>query len=150
MDRRSGARGARLALLAAGLAALVPGAARAADCLAPVAENDNWTCTEQLPDGETASYCLAVTGISGSGANRSFRIQVPFNAPRFCTCGARGTGTGARFNAASAYFCLDASRDLVESGTIARRKITSQLFLASENSRRAVTCKPDPSCVVPQ
>ena len=150
MNAARGARRALLPLLAAGLAALAPRGARAADCLAPVAANDKWACTEELPDGQTTSYCLNVTGISGAGANRSFRIQVPFNAPRLCTCGAKGTGENARFNAASAYFCLDATRDLVESGAIARKKITSQLFVASENSRRAVTCRPDPACVVPQ
>ena len=76
--------------------------------------------------------------------------DVPFNAPRLCTCGAKGSGPKARFNAASAYFCLDGARDIAESGTISRRRIVSQLFVASENSRRAVRCRPDPTCVVPQ
>lgn len=147
MKARRGARGALLSILAAGLAAL-GGTARAADCLAPLVQNDKWSCIEELPSGDTVAYCLEVTSINGAGANRSFRIRVPFNAPRLCTCGAKGAGRKARFNAASSYFCLDATRDLAESGRIKRKKITAQLFVASENSRRAVTCRPDPACEV--
>jgi len=148
MDQRRGAGRALLPILAAGLAALAAGGARAADCFAPLAENDKWTCTEEFSTGETVSYCLNVTGVSGAGANRSFGIHTPFSAPRTCTCGAKGKGAKARFNAASTYFCFDADRDLAESGTITRKKLTSQIFLASENSYRAVTCQPDPACLV--
>jgi hypothetical protein len=123
-------------------------ASRAADCLAPLAENDKWTCTEELESGETVSYCLNVTGFSGAGVSRTFGIKVPFNEPRTCTCGGKGKGAGARFTATSAYFCFDASRDLAETGTITRKKITGQIFVASESVRRALTCRPDPACVV--
>jgi hypothetical protein len=150
MDARRRARRALLPMLAAGFAALAPEGARAADCLAPIAANDKWTCTEELSDAETISYCISVEGVSGAGANRSFRIRAPLFPPRFCTCGAKRKGASARFNAASSYHCLDASRDLAESGTITRRRITGLIFLASQNSRRAVSCRPDPACVVPQ
>jgi hypothetical protein len=148
METRRRARRALLPILAAGLAVLAPESARSADCLDPVSANDRWTCTEEFTTGETVSYCLNVAGVSGTGANRSFRIHTPFTPPRHCTCGAKSKGGSARFNAASAYFCLDAARDLAESGMITRKKITAQIFLASENSRRAVTCRPDPTCVV--
>jgi hypothetical protein len=147
---RRGARRALFAILAAGLAASAPEPARSADCFAPLALNDKWTCTEALSTGEVVSYCLNVSGVEGEGVNRIFGFHTPNSAPRPCTCGAKGKGPQARHNAASTYFCQDDARDLVEIGTITRKKITAEIYVATDNTRRTVSCKPNPACVVPQ
>ena len=150
MYGRPGAGRALLMTLCVGLAALAPDGARGADCFAPLALNDKWACTEEISTGGVVSYCLNVTGSSGEGADRTFGIHTPFSAPRTCTCGAKGKGRTARFNAASTYVCVDGARDLVESGTITKKKLTAEIYLARENSRRLVSCRPDPACLVLQ
>ena len=148
MDQRWGARRALLTLLAASLAALAGEGARAADCYAPLALNDKWACVEEHSNAGVVAYCLNAKPATGEGVDRTFGILTPGSAPRTCTCGAKGKGASARHNAASTYLCYDDVRDLVESGTITRRKIASEIFVASDNSRRTVVCRPDPACLV--
>lgn len=147
MHRRRGARRALLLTLAAGLAAL-PGGARAADCYAPLASNDKWACLEEGTTSGIVAYCLNATAPIGEGVNRTFGIHTPGSAPRPCTCGAKGKGASARHNAGNTFLCYDDARDLVESGTITKRKIVSEIYVASDNSRRTVVCRPDPACLV--
>jgi hypothetical protein len=150
MRRRRGAVRLLLPILAIGFAALVPECARAADCFAPLAANDKWACTEEIANVGLVSYCLNVTGSSGEGAERIFGIHTPGSAPRTCTCGAKGKGPSARHNAANTYLCLDDARDLVEGGTITRKKIAAEIYIVGTNSRSTVTCRPDPACLVLQ
>ena len=150
MHQRRGARRALLTMtiLTAGLAALAAEGARAADCYAPLALSDKWSCMEEGPDIGIVAYCLNATAPTGAGVDRTFGIHTPGSAPRPCTCGAKGKGANARHNAGNTFLCYDDARDLVESGTITRKRITSEIFVASENSRRTVTCRPDPACLV--
>jgi hypothetical protein len=149
MSERASAARALRPVLALGLAALVAGAVRAADCFAPLAQNDKWACTAKLSTGAFAAFCLNATASSGEGAARTFGMVVSGPFPRTCTCGAKGKGPDARHNAANTYLCFDASTDTAESGTIARKRLVGQLYNVRQNVRSAFTCQPDPACVVP-
>lgn len=147
MDR-SGLARSSLCLLALALAALSAGAARAADCFAPLATNDKWACTARLSTGESVSYCLNLTSESGSGATRSFGMVTTGPYPRTCTCAARGKAPSPVFNAAASYLCYDETTDTAEIGKISRRKIVGETFNASVNVRTTFTCRVDASCAV--
>jgi hypothetical protein len=136
-------------LLAACLAALAAAPGRAADCYAPLLENDRWSCTVELSTGGEAAYCLNVTGTAGEGAARTFDMVTTGPYPRTCTCGAKGKGPRARFNTASSYLCLDAGTDTAEIGTITRKKLAGQIYNVSADVRGTFSCVPDPACVVP-
>lgn len=145
--RRRAAR-AFLHVLALALAALAAEASRAADCFAPLAENDKWACTVELSTGAVVPYCLNVTGSSGEGAERTFDMVTSGPYPRVCTCGVKGKGPKARYNAGNSYLCFDASTDTAEDGKITRTKLVGQVYNVSVNVRGTFSCVPDPACVV--
>ena len=149
MTEQRGALRALLFALALGLAALAAESGRAADCFAPLAENDKWACTAELSTGALVPYCLNLTATSGEGAERTFDMVSSGPYPRVCTCGAKGKGAKARYNAANSYLCFDASTDTAESGKITRRKLVGQIYNVSVNVRGTFSCAPDPACVVP-
>jgi hypothetical protein len=149
MTERRAARSALLHIVALALAGFAAEAGRAADCFAPLAENDKWACTVELSTGALVPYCLNLTGTSGEGAERTFDMVSSGPYPRVCTCGAKGKGARARYNAANSYLCFDASTDTAESGTITRKKLVGQIYNVSVNVRGTFSCTPDPACVVP-
>jgi hypothetical protein len=67
--------------------------------------------------------------------NRTFGIHTPGSAPRACTCRPKGKGANARHNAGNTFLYDDDDRGLVERGTITKKRITSEIFVASDNSR---------------
>ena len=150
MNERLGATGALLCALTFALAALAAERARGADCFAPLAANDKWACTVELSTGALVPYCLNVTSSSGEGADRSFEMVTSGPYPRTCTCGAKGKGPNARYNAGSSYLCLDESTDTAESGTITKKRIVGQIYNVSVNVRGTFTCEADAACVVAQ
>jgi hypothetical protein len=133
----------------AALAALAAEPGRAADCFAPLALNDKWSCTADLSTGGQVPYCLNVTATSGEGASRTFDMVATGPYPRVCTCGAKGKGARARFNTASSYICFDAATDTAETGTITRKKLSGQMYNVSADVRATFSCVPDPACAVP-
>ncbi len=138
-----------LYVLASALALLAAGPGRAADCFAPLAEHDKWKCTVELSTGALVPYCLNLTGTSGEGAQRTFDMVSSGPYPRVCSCGAKGKGAKARFNAASSYLCFDESTDTAESGKIVGEKLVGQIYNVSVDVRGTFSCVPDPACVVP-
>jgi hypothetical protein len=144
-------RGARAlrTFLAACVAALAAEPVRAADCFAPLVENDKWACTAELSTGAQVPYCLNVTGSSGEGAGRTIDLVTTGPYPRVCSCGAKGKGPRARFNTAASYLCFDAGTDTAEVGTITRKKLSGQLYNVGADFRATFSCVPDPACVVP-
>ena len=124
-------------------------ASAAADCLDPLV-NPEWACTAELSSGETVDYCVNLKTTSGSGPSRTFDMVTTGPYPRTCTCGARGRVPGARYGEDKTYLCFDATTDTVESGKIAKKKITGETYNVSQNVRGKFKCRVDPACVVPQ
>jgi hypothetical protein len=150
MNERPGAGRAFFHALALAFAALAAAPASAADCFAPLAANDKWSCTVELSTGALVPYCLNVTSTSGEGAERTFEMVTSGPYPRTCTCGAKGRGKSVRYNTGNSYLCFDESTDTAESGTITKKKLVGQVYNVSVNVRGSFTCQPDPACVVPQ
>jgi hypothetical protein len=148
MSERRGAGSALRRVLALAVSVLVTESAGAADCFAPLAANDKWACTVELSTGALVPYCLNVTATSGEGPERTFDMVTSGPYPRVCTCGAKGKGARARFNAANTYLCFDASTDTAESGTITKKRLVGQVYNVSVNVRGTFSCAPDPACVV--
>jgi len=149
MSQRRGAGRASLFVLTLVLTAFAADEARSADCFAPLAENDKWSCTVELSTGALVPYCLNVTGSTGEGPQRTFEMVTSGPYPRTCTCGVKGKGAKALYNAGSSYLCFDESTDTAESGTITSKRFVGQIYNVSVNVRGTFSCTPDPACVVP-